>query len=220
MKRNTRSLLHVAFLWAPLLCAPAAWLGCADEDNSASSGNETTSSQAGPTDGANTTGAGTAAQVCTPGDIETCECPGGGQGTQACANDGTEFFPCFCGATSGDSGDATSSATATGPGPGSSGTDSGGVTGSSPVAGIQHPGSGDERVVNTNIPFDGTGLDEDDGILMGEALVWSTDLEGEIGTGTNIQVPLTMLGLHEVTLTVTDSDGNVGSATIFVNIVP
>ena len=168
-----------------------------------------------------TTGAG----VCTPGEIESCACEGGGEGSQACMPDGSDFFPCFCGGA--DDGQPTGTTTGDGDdGDDADGTDdtngtgTGGVVGSIPVAGIQHPASGEDRPVNQNIPFDGTGLDEEDGILMGPAMVWSSDLEGEIGVGANIQVPLTMLGLHEITLTVTDSDGNTGVASIFVNVVP
>ena len=49
-------------------------------------------------------------------------------------------------------------------------------------------------------------------------LVWTSDLEGQIGIGDNFNAPLTMVGTHTITLTATDSDNNQGSASIVLNI--
>ena len=202
-------------------------LGCPGSDGGEDADTESAVST-GQADGTDATGAApttaadaaTGGGACIPGAIESCTCDDGGEGSQACMPDGSEFFPCFCGGTDGGPDTTSGPPPATDDGGSTGGSGSDGMVGSLPVAGIQHPSSGEDRPVNQNIPFDGTGLDEEDGILMGPALVWSSDLEGEIGTGANIQVPLTMLGLHEITLTVTDSDGNVGTASIFLNIVP
>jgi hypothetical protein len=59
--------------------------------------------------------------------------------------------------------------------------------------------------------------DPEDGTLTGAALVWTSSLSGPIGTGEMFNAPLTA-GLHTVTLTVTDSDGNTGSDAITLDI--
>src|SRR5690606_15703367 len=39
---------------------------------------------------------GAAPMVCAPGKVEACPCPGGGQGAQACRDDGAGYGPCEC----------------------------------------------------------------------------------------------------------------------------
>jgi hypothetical protein len=55
--------------------------------------------------------------VCTPGQQETCPCPGGVDGTQVCAADGTTFEPCQCEPTEDSTGtgpDTTTTTSSTG----------------------------------------------------------------------------------------------------------
>lgn len=52
-------------------------------------------------------------------------------------------------------------------------------------------------------------------MLTGSSLVWSSDIDGPIGTGTTVTTPLT-LGTHAITLTATDSDGNADTAAVAV----
>lgn len=64
----------------------------------------------------------------------------------------------------------------------------------------------------------GRGFDPEDGELRGEALVWSSDRDGLLGTGNHIVTPELSRGRHVITLTVTDSDGasSTASVTIYV----
>ena len=55
-------------------------------------------------------------------------------------------------------------------------------------------------------------------MLTGASLVWTSDLEGQIGVGEQFDAPLTVVGTHTITLTVTDSDDNQGIDTIVLNI--
>ena len=87
-----------------------------------------------------------------------------------------------------------------------------------PVAQINHPGDGETRPVAVEIPFIGLADDPQDGMLPPAQLVWTSDLEGPIGVGDNFNAPLTMVGMHTITLTATDSDNNQGSASIVLNI--
>jgi len=105
--------------------------------------------------------------------------------------------------------------------PGSSG--SGGAGGSGmpigqpPTAKINHPGDMEMRAANMPIPFIGVGTDPEDGALSGASLVWTSDLSGKIGVGEQFDAPLTA-GKHVITLTVTDSDRNTGTAAITLDV--
>jgi hypothetical protein len=87
-----------------------------------------------------------------------------------------------------------------------------------PVATIFHPGDGENRAANVDIPFSGVGTDPQDGDLTGAALVWTSSLRSTpIGTGKTFNAPLPA-GTHVITLTVTDSNSNTGTDTITLNI--
>jgi len=58
-----------------------------------------------------------------------------------------------------------------------------------------------------NVNFTGTGTDTEDGALTGASLEWESDLDGVLGTGTSINVNDLTAGLHEISLTATDSGG-------------
>src|SRR5690606_20058839 len=70
-----------------------------------SSGALTPDADSGVEDGA-TGEDGAAPMVCAPGKVEVCPCPGGGQGAQACRQDGTGFEPCECAPGDGGAGGA------------------------------------------------------------------------------------------------------------------
>ncbi|HEX9886838.1 MAG TPA: PKD domain-containing protein [Longimicrobiales bacterium] len=76
-----------------------------------------------------------------------------------------------------------------------------------PVAEITAPQKNSKHTVGEAIQFSGTGSDAEDGVLTGASLVWASDLDGEIGTGTSFSRSDLSLGKHEITLTVTDSQG-------------
>mgnify|MGYP000272894569 CR=1 FL=1 len=108
-----------------------------------------------------------------------------------------------------------------GPDPGTTGSTTDATTtgaGAAPSAEIWHPGDGEDRQVDVDIPFIGVGNDAEDGMLTGASLVWTSDLEGQIGVGEQFDAPLTVVGTHTITLTVTDSDDNQGIDTIVLNI--
>ncbi len=87
-----------------------------------------------------------------------------------------------------------------------------------PVATINHPGDGENRAPNTDIPFIGVATDPQDGTLSGASLVWTSSLlSTPIGTGTSFNAPLPA-GTHIITLTATDSNSNTGTDTITLNV--
>jgi hypothetical protein len=70
-------------------------------------------------------------------------------------------------------------------------------------------------VAGTPVHLVGLGFDPEDGLLPDTSLVWSSDRDGPLGTGSALDVvlsgPTTCIQddrSHLVTLTVTDSDGN------------
>ena len=100
-----------------------------------------------------------------------------------------------------------------------SGTDCGGgegggaPVGSPPNAIITHPGDGETRPANVAVPFIGEAPDPEDGQLSGGALVWTSSIDGQLGTGNNFDALLSA-GTHTITLEATDSDDNTDVATI------
>ncbi len=66
-------------------------------------------------------------QACVPGDVDTCPCPGGGEGVQTCADDGSRYGSCEgCGSGGGSGGGGSGQG---GAGQGGSSSGSGGATG-------------------------------------------------------------------------------------------
>lgn len=57
----------------------------------------------------------------------------------------------------------------------------------------------------------GFGIDNEDGTLADDALIWTSDRDGALGTGQQLVVRTLSEGQHTITLTVTDSDGNQAS---------
>ncbi len=86
-----------------------------------------------------------------------------------------------------------------------------------PIAQIHHPGDGEIRKVNVDIPFIGLANDPQDGKVPADKLIWTSDLEGQIGVGEMFNAPLAMVGKHTITLTATDIDGNEGKASVVLN---
>ena len=69
------------------------------------------------------------------------------------------------------------------------------------------------------IIFEGGGYDVEDGQLLGNSLVWSSDLGGVIGLGEEISLNNLPSGTQRITLTVEDSDGNIGTASINITVI-
>jgi hypothetical protein len=72
-----------------------------------------------------------------------------------------------------------------------------------PGAEILHPSS-DPRKVNTSVPFVGRARDALCMAITGAKLVWTDNLEGQIGTGETFSHTFTTIGAHSVTLAATD----------------
>ena len=111
-------------------------------------------------------------------------------------------------------------------------TDSGGLPGSatvtvvvnpntSPTVTISSPSNGSSVALGTTVTFAGSANDAQDGALT-SGLVWTSSLQGQIGTGGSFTRNNLVAGTHVITASVTDSGGLSGSAaiTMVVNTAP
>ena len=68
------------------------------------------------------------------------------------------------------------------------------------------------------ITFSGTATDAEDGTLEGSRLTWSSDLDGDMGTGGSISANLLSQGEHLVSLGAVDSQGSTSTAFIIITV--
>jgi len=89
---------------------------------------------------------------------------------------------------------------------------------SPPTASISSPADNGSAVMGSNVSFAGSATDPEDGALSGTSLVWTSDLDGQINTGSFFSTTTLSSGTHSIVLTATDSDGGVGADTITFSI--
>jgi len=87
-----------------------------------------------------------------------------------------------------------------------------------PAAAIGTPASGSSFITGTPVIFAGTAIDPEEGALTGAALVWTSSLDGQFGTGGSRTTSALSVGTHTITLTATDSQSATGTASITVTI--
>ncbi|MCP4717771.1 MAG: DUF1565 domain-containing protein [Deltaproteobacteria bacterium] len=85
------------------------------------------------------------------------------------------------------------------------------LTGCDPATTITSPQWGDEFEEGAAITFSCNAQDLEDGPLSADTLVWTSNVDGKIGTGTPLVVDSLSPGLHIIALTATDSDSNESS---------
>jgi hypothetical protein len=92
------------------------------------------------------------------------------------------------------------------------------VAGKSPEVAIVAPNDNASFFLNETIVFEGRGYDLEDGPLSEDGFIWSSDIDGEIGSGEVLSLETLSAGTHYITLAAEDSNGNIGYAGIRVNI--
>jgi hypothetical protein len=97
--------------------------------------------------------------------------------------------------------------------------DGGSVIGARPTVTITAPTDGALFGVGETVTFEGTATDAEDVALSGTAIAWVSDLEGDLGVGETVQTALTMLGTHTITMAAEDSDAQIGTATVTIEVV-
>lgn len=83
-----------------------------------------------------------------------------------------------------------------------------------PTVQITSPADGGSATAGESVTLTGTATDDEEGALSGASLVWTSDLDGTLGTGTSITTSTLSGGTHEIVLTATDSEGAFGADTI------
>lgn len=68
----------------------------------------------------------------------------------------------------------------------------------------------------TPVTFTGAAADPEDGPLSGGSLTWTSNVDGELGSGEMVTTSSLSTGLHTITLSALDSEAGVGSATVLV----
>jgi hypothetical protein len=89
-----------------------------------------------------------------------------------------------------------------------------------PVAAITMPEEGLVFSSGESIILSGNGFDFEDGPLAEERLAWSSNLDGNLGTGESLMLDTLAPGLHTITLLISDSDGQTAQDQIQVEIAP
>jgi len=84
-----------------------------------------------------------------------------------------------------------------------------------PVVRIESPKNNSKFKLKEEITFKGKVTDLEDGELLGEALIWTSDMDGRIGQGNSFRAVLSE-GVHIVILTATDSGNSVARDSIFI----
>lgn len=89
-----------------------------------------------------------------------------------------------------------------------------------PVATITLPEDNALYVRDQTVLLEGEGEDVEDGTLEGTQLTWASDLSGPLGTGNSVSIDAMALavGTHHITLSATDTAGQVGVATSTIRV--
>ena len=69
----------------------------------------------------------------------------------------------------------------------------------SPTVVIAAPLAGSVSDEGLNVTFTGAGQDTEDGALSGSSLVWTSDRDGQIGTGLTFDITTLSRGVHVIT---------------------
>ncbi|GBE04728.1 MAG TPA: DUF2341 domain-containing protein [Nitrospirae bacterium] len=87
-----------------------------------------------------------------------------------------------------------------------------------PAVVITSPFAGSISDEGTNITFTGSANDPEDGALSGSSLVWTSDRDGQIGTGLTFDITTLSRGVHVITLTAADESRATGTASITITV--
>lgn len=88
-----------------------------------------------------------------------------------------------------------------------------------PEVTILSPSEGSQFQSGSSIEFSATASDEEDGILTGSSIVWDSDKDGQIGTGSSLTSSNLSENSHTITATATDSEGAIASAQVNIQVI-
>ena len=87
-----------------------------------------------------------------------------------------------------------------------------------PTTRIYTPTDNQSFVAGDTISFTGRGNDREDGILPEDSLVWHSDRDGWLGTGTSFNRNDLTINSHTITLTATDNDGQRDTSMVTIQV--
>lgn len=93
----------------------------------------------------------------------------------------------------------------------------GGGANTAPTVTISSPANGQTFTAGTSVTFTGSASDVQDGNISA-SLVWTSSLQGQIGTGASFPYANLVVGTHIITASVTDSGSLTGSAPVTITI--
>jgi hypothetical protein len=93
------------------------------------------------------------------------------------------------------------------------------VPAKSPQITVSTPAEGETFMGGLPIIARVTGFDWEDGALTDEGISWSSDKDGDLGTGMWVMVPNLSVGEHVLTATATDSDGKQSNASVRITVI-
>jgi hypothetical protein len=91
------------------------------------------------------------------------------------------------------------------------------LAGNAPVVAIVTPANQSVFFKNATIGFSGNASDAEDGDLS-SGLVWTSSLDGVLGTGSNVSTSALRIGTHTISAAVTDSDGDAGQGQVSIRV--
>lgn len=92
------------------------------------------------------------------------------------------------------------------------------VADKAPVLTIISPENSSHFFLNRRILFEGSGYDEEDGMVADDLLTWTSNVDGFLGTGRTITIKNLTAGVHTITLSAEDTDGNPGTASVSITV--
>jgi len=87
-----------------------------------------------------------------------------------------------------------------------------------PTVTITAPENGASFTEGASITFTGSASDVEDTTVTAASLLWTSNLDGQIGTGASFGTSLLSVGTHTITATATDNEGLSGSNSISVTV--
>ena len=89
----------------------------------------------------------------------------------------------------------------------------------SPSVTIDQPAADTSLGASYSSTFQGSAEDPEDGQLTGDALVWESNVDGRLGTGTSLTLSGLSTDQHTITLTASDSEGESAQASVGAAVV-
>ncbi|MCK4347036.1 MAG: right-handed parallel beta-helix repeat-containing protein, partial [Thermoplasmatales archaeon] len=93
------------------------------------------------------------------------------------------------------------------------------ITDYAPTATILSPVNNSVYLYGDEIAFNGTGTDLEEGTLTNSSLLWSSSINGVIGTGNDFNTTNLSVGVHLIELMVNDSSGQIGMDNVTITVI-